>query len=187
MNEALPVISYEEPKIPTPFEDVLETNTPFSEETPQRVLGRAGWLAVRGAAEFMLTLDGMDIPAANKAYIMAAYLEHAEDWVGFVEDGLSDLPTTKRAPGDKHPQAAKLERLIQNVLELWDEEDVDKNDPKTLFGLLDHSGTGVDDTLELGMLVGQDILEMVKALKKRLKEPKHDLSAEEGAGITTEL
>lgn len=171
MNEALPVTSHEEPRIPTSFEDVLETNTPFSEETSQRVLGRAGWLAVRGAAEFMLTLDGMDIPAANKAYIMAAYLEHAEDWVEFVEEGLSDLPSAKRAPGDKHPQAAKLEHLIDNVLDLWDERDVDINDPKTLFGFLGHSSVGVDDTLELGTLTGQDIVDMLKALKKRLKHP----------------
>jgi len=151
------------------FEDVIETNVPFSEESPSRTMGRAEWLATRSGAELLVYMSKLGIATEQKVKLMTFFGMTTDEWLEFVGDGLN-LDRYVPATGDCHPLEYVLRENVEGIIEKWDDENCDED---SIFGPSDEA-TEASDTL--GMLEGSEIVEMVQGLgpKFLVAEPRSE-------------
>jgi len=139
------------------FEDVIETNVPFSEERPSRTMGRAEWLATRSGAELLLYMSKLGIATEQKVKLMTFFGMATDEWLEFVGDGLN-LDRYNYATGDCHPLECELRKNVEGIVEKWDDENCGEDN---IFG---PSSEAMEASDTLGMLEGLEIVGMVQGL-----------------------
>jgi|SRR5665647_281821 len=152
------------------FEDVIETNVPFSEESPSRTMGRAEWLATRSGAEILLYMSKLGIATEQRVKLMTFFGMATDEWLEFVHDGLNLGRPYNHATGDCHPLEYELRKNVEGIIEKWDDEN---REEYSLFG---PSTEAMEASDNLGMLEGSEIVEMVQGLspKSIVAEPRSE-------------